>query len=57
VEDLSLDLENYVLEEDDNFIKILSREEKYSDFARSLLADDEAAGGYGLDFCFVQNHM
>eukprot|EP00890_Picochlorum_soloecismus_P002661 jgi/Picsp_1/3396/NSC_06234-R1_---NA--- len=45
VDDLSLDLENYILEEDDNFIGILSREEKYSDFARSLLADDEATGG------------
>lgn len=45
VDDLSLDLESYIIEEDDNFIKIISREEENKNFARSLLADDVATGG------------
>lgn len=50
VDDLSLDLERYIVEEDDNFIKIISREEEYNNFARSLLTD-ETTRGYGLDYC------
>lgn len=50
VDDLSLDLESYVVEEGDHFIKIISREEGYNNFARSLLADDETTG-YGLVYC------
>jgi hypothetical protein len=50
VDDLSLDLESYIVEEDDNFIKIISREEEYNNFARSLLTD-ETTRGYGLDYC------